>query len=134
MVTSVVQFFCFGAVASATRVTQYKAGPEGVRSQRRDACIRCAYEPRGMRGTNSLVADRATRLCASGDHALRRAPAFQRSPQAAVEAEAVDRRRARDRADTQQACTGPLEAAFLQHAARRRIGDARRRLDRLAVE
>src|SRR5207253_10577712 len=47
----------------------------------------------------------------SHHHALRRAPAFQRGPQSTVEAEAVDRRRARQRADAQQARAGPLEAA-----------------------
>src|SRR3954466_3549336 len=66
--------------------------------------------------------------------ALRRAPSLQRGPQAAVEAEAVDRRRACDRPDAQQARAGPLEAALLQHTARRRIGDACRRLHRFAVE
>src|SRR4029079_10233284 len=72
-------------------------------------------------------------LC-SGNHAPARAPAFQRGPQPAVEAEAVDWHRARQRADALQPRAGPLKAALLQHAPRRRIGDARRRLDRLAVE
>src|SRR5581483_578833 len=67
-------------------------------------------------------------------HPLHLAPALERSPQAAIEAEAVDRRRARQRADACQAGAGPLEAALLQHAARRRVGDASGRLQRVAFE
>src|SRR6266571_1228965 len=65
---------------------------------------------------------------------LRLAPSLQRSPKPAVETEAIDRRGARDGADAQQARARPLEAALFQNAARRRIGDARRRLDRLVAE
>src|SRR5688572_18125518 len=60
--------------------------------------------------------------------AFSRAPALQRYPQTAVEPEAIDRRRARERADAVQTDAGPLEAALLQDATRRRIGHARGRL------
>src|SRR6266571_7202843 len=65
---------------------------------------------------------------------LRLAPSLQRSPKPAVETEAIDRRRAGDGADAHQARARPLEAALFQNAPRRRIGDARRRLDRLVAE
>src|SRR5262245_27034745 len=62
------------------------------------------------------------------------APAFERGPDAAVEPEAVDRRRALEGANAIEADAGPLEAAFLQHPARGRVGDARARLHRLVAE
>src|SRR5437868_1546625 len=73
------------------RHTMYKVvlGPRGVKLH---ACVRCAFESRAMRGTNSLVAGGATRLVLLDHHALRGTPAFQRGPQTAVEAEAIDRR------------------------------------------
>src|SRR5262245_13718125 len=62
------------------------------------------------------------------------APAAQRGPQAAVEAEAVDRCRRRDGAEALQLHAGPLEAALLEHAPRRRVADPRARLQRLEAE
>src|SRR5947207_12393482 len=53
------------------------------------------------------------------------APASERRPQAAVQAEAVDRCRRLDRADAIEADAGPLEAALLQHAARGRVAHPR---------
>src|ERR1700688_3831424 len=61
-------------------------------------------------------------------------PAFERGPDAALEPEAIDRRRRMDRADAAEADAGPLEPAFLQHVARRRIGDAGARVQFLVVE
>src|ERR1700751_1992358 len=52
------------------------------------------------------------------------APGLERGPQAAIEAKAIDRRRGIDSADAAKLDAGPLEAALLQHAARRRIADA----------
>ena len=49
------------------------------------------------------------------------APALQRGPQAAVESEAVDRRRGGDRVDAQQHHAVPLEAALFQDTARGRV-------------
>src|SRR5205823_11607263 len=53
------------------------------------------------------------------------APAPQRGPQAAVEAEAIDRGGRGDRADAVEPDAGPLEAALLQDAARGRVAHAR---------
>src|ERR1043165_8289433 len=66
--------------------------------------------------------------------ALHRTPTLQRGPDAALEPEAIDRYRRPERADAAQADAGPLEAALLQHAARVRIGDAHRGLQRLWAE
>src|SRR6185437_14863791 len=63
------------------------------------------------------------RTC-SGD-LLHPAPALDCGPDAAVEPKAIDRRRRLDRVDPVEPNAGPLEAAFLQHPARRRVGDAR---------
>jgi hypothetical protein len=46
-------------------------------------------------------------------HALHRAPALERSPDAALQPEAIDRRRRAERADAAEAHAGPLEAALL---------------------
>src|SRR6267142_4581763 len=67
-------------------------------------------------------------------HAPHFPPALERGPDAALEPEAIDRRRRMNRADAAKADAGPLESAFLQHAPRRRIGDARRRLQRLVAD
>ena len=48
-----------------------------------------------------------------------------------LEPEAIDRRGAFERADAIEPDPGPLEAAFLQHPARARIGDARPGVQRL---
>src|ERR1700730_9852490 len=61
-------------------------------------------------------------------------PRLQRRPQAAVEPKAVDRRRRVDGADARQPHAGPLEAAFLQHAARGRIVDAGAGYERFVLE
>src|SRR5262245_15746884 len=53
------------------------------------------------------------------------APVLERLPQAAVETEAIERRRGGDRPDSGEDDAGPLEAAFLQHAARRRVAHPR---------
>src|SRR3984957_15310075 len=66
--------------------------------------------------------------------AARPPPGLQRRPQAAVEPKAVDRRRRVDGADARQAHAGPLEAAFLQHPARGRIGHARAGYQRFMLE
>ena len=55
----------------------------------------------------------------------RTAPVLQRRPDAARQAEAIDRRRRAQRLEAMQLDAAPLEAAFLQDVARRRIGDAR---------
>src|SRR5437016_14311278 len=62
------------------------------------------------------------------------APALERGPQAAVEAEAVDRGRRIERADAIEADAGPLEAAFFQHAARGRIAHPRAGDERVTAE
>src|SRR5207237_2231473 len=62
------------------------------------------------------------------------APALERGPQAAIEAEAVDRRRRIERADAVEADAGPLEAAFFEHAARGRIAHARPGNERVVAE
>ena len=64
-------------------------------------------------------------------HLFAAAPGLERGPDAALEPEAVDRRRGVDRGDTVEADAGPLEAALLQHPARGRVGDARARLQRV---
>src|SRR5206468_7795772 len=55
----------------------------------------------------------------------RAAPVLQRRPDAAGEAEAIDRGRRAQRLEAVQRDAGPLESAFFQNVARRRIGDAR---------
>src|SRR5712692_490259 len=67
-------------------------------------------------------------------HAPHFSPALERRPDAALEPEAVDRRGGVNRADAAQTDAGPLESAFLQHAPRRWIGHARRRLQRVVLE
>src|SRR3984893_701116 len=54
----------------------------------------------------------------------RTVPVLQRRPDAAREAEAIDRGRRSQRLEAVQLDAAPLEAAFLQNVARRRIGDA----------
>src|SRR5262245_1565582 len=66
--------------------------------------------------------------------ALLRCPALQRYPEAAVEPEAVARRRGGEGADPQKAHAGPLETAFLQHPARRRIAHPRACQQRVIAE
>src|SRR5580700_11400145 len=66
--------------------------------------------------------------------AARPPPRLQRCPQAAVEPEAIDRRRRVDGADARQPYAGPLEAAFLQHPARGRIADAGAGNERFVLE
>src|SRR5438876_1015923 len=67
-------------------------------------------------------------------HAAGAAPALERGPDRALEPEAVDRRRAFQRTDAIEPDPGPLEAAFLQHPPRSRIGDAGTGLQRLELE
>ena len=63
------------------------------------------------------------------------APGLERQPQTAVEPEAIDRRRRIDGADAGQAARRVhWKRALLQHAARRRIGDARAGLQRLVPQ
>src|SRR5882724_920123 len=62
------------------------------------------------------------------------APVPQRCPQAAVEPEAVAWRRRGERADAIEPDAGPLETAFLQHPARRRIAHPRPRQQRVVAE
>src|SRR5262249_32727848 len=83
-----------------------------------------------------LYAGKTRRACEllHSPHAPHLSPAFQRGPDAALEPEAIDRRGGVDRADAAQADTGPLEAALLQHVARRRIGDARGRVQFVVLE
>src|SRR5262245_13639876 len=57
--------------------------------------------------------------------APRAAPALQRRPHAARQAEAVDRRGGPQCLEAVQLDAAPLEAALLQHLARGRIGHAR---------
>src|SRR5260370_12898967 len=57
--------------------------------------------------------------------ARRTAPVLQRRPDAAREAEAIDRRRGAQRLEAMQLDAAPLEAALLQNVARERIGDPR---------
>src|SRR5262249_16955637 len=72
------------------------------------------------------------------DHALSNLPRFgpglQRSPQTAIEPEAIDWCRGIDGADAAQLDTRPLEATLLQPAPRRRVADTRPRLQRLMAE
>src|SRR5271166_3844231 len=62
------------------------------------------------------------------DHTLsnltRLAPGLERGPQATIKTKLIDRRRGIDGADAAKLDAGPLKAALLQHAARRRIADA----------
>src|SRR5436190_8314281 len=67
-------------------------------------------------------------------HAARGAPALERGPDRALEPEPVDRRRALERADPIDPDPRPLESAFLEHAARSRIGHAGAGLERLDLE
>ena len=52
-------------------------------------------------------------------------PVLQAGPDAARQAEAIDRRRRADRLEAVQLDAAPLEAAFLQNIARSRIADPR---------
>src|SRR5664279_2020834 len=63
-------------------------------------------------------------------HLLNPAPSLERRLDAALEPEAVDRRRRVDGADAGEADAGPLEAALLQHPARHRVGNAAAGLQR----
>src|SRR5580692_3117529 len=63
-----------------------------------------------------------------------RAPALERGPDGALQPKAVERRRRVEGADTEQAHPAPLEAAFFQHPARRRVADTRTRDDHLVAE
>src|SRR4249919_3796345 len=64
----------------------------------------------------------------------RTAPILQRRPDAARQAEAVDRGRASQRLEAVQFDAAPLEAAFLQDVPRRRVGDAGGRYQVLGIE
>src|SRR5262245_19898741 len=66
----------------------------------------------------------AVRFTVGSRHLLHATPALERRPDAALEAEAVDRCGARQRADAIEPDAGPLEAALLQHPPRGRVGDA----------
>src|SRR5882724_5559334 len=62
------------------------------------------------------------------------APALERGPQAAIESEAVDRRRGGDRVDAQQHHAVPLEAALFQDTARGRVRHPCARFEPLEAE
>src|ERR1700737_4817764 len=64
----------------------------------------------------------------------RTAPVLQRRPDAAREAEAIDRRRRAQRLEAMQLDAAPLEAALLQNVARGRVGGARARDQLLGIE
>src|SRR5476651_329112 len=64
----------------------------------------------------------------------RAVPVLQRRPDAAREAEAIDRGRRSQRLEAMQFDAAPLEAAFLQDIARRRVGDPRTRHQMLDIE
>src|SRR5260370_26575112 len=64
----------------------------------------------------------------------RTAPVLQRRPDAARQAEAIDRGRRSQRLEAMQLDAAPLEAAFLQNVARRRIGEAGARDEVVAIE
>src|SRR5260370_42084421 len=64
----------------------------------------------------------------------RTAPVLQRGPDAAREPEAIDRGRRSQRLEAVQLDAVPLEAAFLQNVARRRIGDTGARDQVVAIE
>src|SRR4051812_25178138 len=64
----------------------------------------------------------------------RTVPVLQRRPHAAAQPEAVDRGRRAQRLEAVQLDAAPLEAAFLQDVARRRVGDAGARDQVLDVE
>src|SRR5262249_29407707 len=138
-----------GLLAPASRV-RTRVNPSGLTSNGRAGAfaspmqatgwswLRLSIRPGPRRGPayDVLYAGRVRRACElpHSPHAPHLSPAFQRGPDTALEPEAVDRRRRVDRADAAQADAGPLEAALLQHAARRRVGDARARLQRLMIE
>src|ERR1017187_6424245 len=61
-------------------------------------------------------------------------PVLQRRPDAAREAEAIDRGRRSQCLKAMQFDAAPLEAAFLQDIARRRVGDPRARHQMLDIE
>src|SRR5260370_42457271 len=71
-----------------------------------------------VRGDDDPLLSRALAPC-------RTAPVLQGRPDAAREAEAIDRRRRAQRLDAMQLDAAPLEAALLQNVARGRIGDPR---------
>src|SRR5450631_2896332 len=64
----------------------------------------------------------------------RTVPVLQRRPDAARQAEAVDRGRGAQRLEAMQLDAAPLEAALLQDVARRRVGDPRARHQVLDLE
>src|SRR4029078_2975098 len=73
-------------------------------------------------------------LCSSSLYLFGGGPALERRPDAALEPEAVDRRRRPDGRDAIQPDPGPLEATLLQHSARRPIGDPRAGVQRRIIE
>src|SRR5229473_896525 len=94
------------------------------------ACARSAQADLPLKGGGVRSELRVLNL----RHAAGAAPALERGPDRALEPEAVDRRRAFQRADAVEPDPGPLEAAFLQHPPRGRIGDAGTGLQRLELE
>src|SRR5258708_32674212 len=83
--------------------------------------------PQGERGRSAV----GTMWCFRGDDdglplaPGRTAPVLQRRPDAAREPKAIDRGRRTQRLEAMQFDAAPLEAAFLQDVARRRVGHAR---------
>src|SRR5262249_23021815 len=77
----------------------------------------CAADPGSKNGPRVCGAPlrAAPRPGNASRHAFHRAPALERAPDRAFEAEAVDRRGAGERADAGEPDPGPLEAALLQH-------------------
>src|SRR5215813_12316373 len=67
-------------------------------------------------------------------HAPRAAPALQRRPDPTRQTEAIDRSGRSQRLEAVQLDAAPLEAAFLQHLARGRIGDARAGIEMASIE
>src|ERR1700682_5640805 len=96
--------------------------PSSARSSRRRCGNKKTALPRTGEGAVSLR------------HPFRPAPTLKRRPDATLEPEAVDWRRRVDGADAIESDAGPLEAAFLQHPARRRVGDACACLQRLVAQ
>src|SRR5262249_39671182 len=93
------------------------------------------FDPEAARcGAPSPGSGGGRRLWLRSRHAAGGAPALERGPDRSLEPEAVDRRRALERADAVEPDPGPLEAAFLQHPPRGRVGDARAGLQRLELE
>src|SRR5713226_4579762 len=94
------------------------------------ACARSAQADLPLKGGGVRSELRVLNL----RHAAGAAPALERGPDRALEPEAVDRRRAFQRADAVEPDPGPLEPAFLQHPPRGRIGNAGTGLQRLGLE